>query len=247
VNRAINRGFSSGLLTLALLALVAAVGTVWVSAEIVARDKWPIRWLELNGAFQRVSAERLRASLAPMADDSFFTMNVQGMREAALKIPWVASVRLQKQWPDTVTVHVREYIPLAHWNRGQLISNTGSAFAVPEADGIQGLPWLYGPADRLGQVLKHWSKFNDMLAVAGLEIRQLTLDRRGAWSLVLNNGTTVQLGREAELERLERLMSSWTSLMRGQQEPPRDVDLRYTNGIAVNWPSMEQNMAGNDS
>ena len=71
----------------------------------------------------------------------------------------------------------------------------------------------------------------------GLEITQIALDGRGAWSLVLNNGTRVQLGRDETVERLERLLASWEPLMREQELPPLDVDLRYTNGFAVMWPS----------
>ena len=46
--------------------------TAWVSMGIVAKDRWPIRWLEINGNFQRVSAEQLRAGLIPLISSSFF-------------------------------------------------------------------------------------------------------------------------------------------------------------------------------
>jgi cell division protein FtsQ len=234
-------------LTMLVLFLMAVASFAWVSMGIVARDRWPIRWLEINGNFQRVSAEQLRAGLTPLISSSFFTIDLQDLSAAAGRISWVSEVHAQKRWPDTVVVNVDEYKPFAHWNRGELISSRGEAFSVPEADGIQGLPWLRGPGDQLGQVLDHWTKFNDELAPAGLEIQQMTLDRRGAWSMVLNNGTTVHLGREAAYQRLQRLMGSWDALLEDQGVPPRDVDLRYTNGFAVNWPQESGKRAGNDS
>ena len=231
-----SRGFSHGLLTILLLFMIATAGFGWVSMGIVARDRWPIRWLEINGSFQRVSAEQLRASLTPLIASSFFTIDLQALRDAADRNSWVSAINVQKRWPDTIVVEVEEFIPFAHWNRGQLISSQGVAFSVPEADGIQGLPWLRGPDARLGQVLKNWTKFSDELAPAGLAIQQMTLNQRGAWSMVLNNGTSVHLGRDAAWERLQRLMSSWNALLQDQVAPPRDVDLRYTNGFAVLWP-----------
>ena len=231
-----SRGFSHGLAMILLLFMMAAAGFVWVSMGIVARDRWPIRWLEINGSFQRVSAEQLRASLSPLITSSFFTIDLQALRDAATRNSWVSAVQVQKRWPDTVVVKVEEFVPFAHWNRGQLISSHRDAFSVPDADGIQGLPWLSGPQDQLGQVLKNWIKFNDELVSAGLEIQQMTLDQRGSWSMVLNNGTTVHLGRDAAWKRLQRLMSSWDALLQGQMAPPRDVDLRYSNGFAVLWP-----------
>ena len=78
-------------------------------------------------------------------------------------------------------------------------------------------------------------------------IQRLTLDSRGAWSMLLTNGTTVRLGRTAAYERLQRLMSSWDVLTNQEPSPPTDVDLRYTNGFAVNWPQNTDIQAGNDS
>lgn len=231
------RGFSSGgMLTVSLLFLLATAGVVWVSMGIVTNERWPIRWLEINGSFQRVSAEQLRASLSSRVGSSFFTVNLQELHAAAANSSWVSAVRVQKQWPDIIRVDVQEYVPVAHWNRGQLISSGGQPFSVPEADELQGLPWLEGPEGRLDEVLQAWANFDGMLVPLGLEIRQMSLDRRGAWSLGLNNGTRVQLGRDDTVERLERLLSSWDTLMAGRERPPADVDLRYTNGFAVAWP-----------
>jgi cell division protein FtsQ len=242
-----NRGFASSALVVIVLFLVAAAGIAWVSMGIVANDRWPIRWLELNGAFQRVSAEQLRASMTPLINDSFFTIGLQELRDAAKRNSWVSEVRVQKKWPDTVTVTIEEFVPIAHWNRGELISKKGEAFSVPEADEIQGLPWLQGPPERLGEVLSYWADFSELLVPMGVEINGLKLDRRGAWAMQLSNGTQVQLGRDAARDRLQRLLVSWDSLMRDQAAPPQDVDLRYTNGFAVLWPQHQETAKGTDS
>ena len=68
------------------------------------------------------------------------------------------------------------------------------------------------------------------------QLRDNKLDGRGAWSMLLNNGTRVALGRDSTVERLERLLASWEPLTQEREAPPQDVDLRYTNGFAVLWP-----------
>ena len=78
-------------------------------------------------------------------------------------------------------------------------------------------------SDQLGQVLKNWTLFTDALVSAGLEIQQMTLDQRGAWSVVLNNGTSLHLGRDAVWERLQRLMSSWICVAAGTRSCRRHV------------------------
>jgi cell division protein FtsQ len=247
LRRATSRGFASGPLVVVLLFAAAVAGIAWVSMGIVASDRWPIRWLEINGEFQRVSAEQLRASLTPKIDSSFFTIDLRELDEAASRIPWVSAVRIQKKWPDTVSVAIAEYEPVAHWNRGWLISKSGEAFSVPEADSIQGLPWLQGPDGRLEAVLDAWAEFNDLLMPLGLEVRRVTLNTRGAWSMELDNGTLIHLGRESAIERLDRLLIGWESLISGRANPPQAIDLRYTNGFAVLWPGDLPDSSGAES
>lgn len=238
-----NRGFSSGFFTIVLFFVLASAGAIWVSMGIVANERWPIRWLELKGSFHRVSADQLRSSLSPMVNGSFFTVDMQVLHETAKKNPWVASVSAQKQWPDTVIVLIEEHVPVAHWNSGQLISSRGQVFATNEADEIQGLPWLHGPDEQLEAVLDNWVRFNTMLESANLEIHELVLDQRGSWSLTLDKGTELHLGRHSANDRLERLMRSWTTLLYQHDLPPVRVDLRYTNGFAVHWPKNANDFA----
>ncbi len=239
-----NRGFSSGMLTVLMLFLISVAGVVWVSMGIVAKERWPIRWLELNGPFGRVSAEQLRSSLVPLVHCSFFTADLQKLHDTVTRNAWVAAVSVQKNWPDTVTITIEEHVPVAHWNSGHLISSSGQVFAAAEADEIQGLPWLYGPDEQLDQVLEHWSRFDLMLDPAALEIEQLTLDPRGAWSAQLNKGTRLSLGREDANGRLQRLMDSWETLLLEHELLPVAVDLRYANGFAVQWPKGAADLVG---
>ena len=225
----------AGFVMVLLLLLVALGVSVWVSLGITTRDRWPIRWLEVQGQFDRVSAEQLRASLIPLTDSSFFTLDMDALRETAVRIPWVSAVKVEKRWPDTVVVTIDEYRPVAHWNATELVSVNGERFSVPEAAGLQGLPWLEGPDQHFEELLRQWSEYNQVLSEHGLEVARLKQDKRGAWQMVLGNATEVRIGRDAPAERLQRLLASWPVLMQNQEVPPESIDLRYTNGIAVNW------------
>jgi len=238
------RGIASATVLVLTLFLTMLGVCAWVGMGIITSERWPIRWLEISGDFQRVSAEQLRANLSTEVGASFFTADLQSLKEAATHISWVSDVQVQKRWPDTIRIAVDEYVPVAHWNRGQLVSDAGEPFTVPEADELQGLPWLEGPGERLEEVLQTWVELDELLLPTGLEISRLCLDGRGAWSMVLDNGTQVQLGRDSTVERLQRLLASWDALLRGQASPPLDVDLRYTNGFAVLWPQPAEQKSG---
>ena len=193
-----HRGFGSQALVVTLMFLIALGGIGWVYMGMITRDRWPIRWLEVDGAFEHVSAEQVRSRLAPLVKGSFFTVDLATVRAATGQIAWVSRVDVQKEWPDTIRVSVYEHIPLAHWTDGQLLSAGASVFAVPGSDEMQGLPWLQGPPGSEEQVFEAWQEFNGELSPAGLEIDTIRLDRRGAWYLELTNGTQVEIGRQLE-------------------------------------------------
>jgi cell division protein FtsQ len=233
------RGFSVGVSIIVLLFLMASAGVAWVYTGMIAQERWPIRWLEVDGSFERVSAEQVRARLAPLVTGSFFTVNTKAMRETASEMPWVSGVSAQKSWPDTIHITIREYTPVAHWIDGNLLGARGQQFTVPAADDIQGLPWLEGPQGQLEVVFENWKKFDDQLVLIGQHVDRLTLDPRGSWSARMSGGTEVKLGKGDIYKNLDMLVSTWAGLMQGQEIPPISIDLRYTNGFAVLWP---QNM-----
>ena len=238
-------GFSAGAAVLMLLFLFAAAGVAFVYSGMVAKDRWPIRWLDVDGVFERVNAEQVRAGLAPLVKGSFFTVDTVSMHAIVSKIPWVEQVSVQKVWPDTVKVVIEEHAPVAHWIDGNLLDGDGNPFQVPGADEIQGLPWLESPAGQMELVFENWQKFDDELAAIGQQIERLTLDPRGSWSARLSGGTEVRFGKGDIFKNLDRLVSAWAGLMHGQAIPPVSVDLRYTNGFAVLWPGNVDAVAGN--
>ena len=239
-----NQGFSTGVLLTLLLFVVASGGVVWVYNGMIAQERWPIRWIEIDGPFERVSAEQVRAKLAPLVSGSFFTVNTNAMREIASAMPWVASVSVQKAWPDTVQVTIHEHTPVVHWVDDLLLDANGEPFSVPSANDIQGLPWLESPQSQRELVFQNWKKFDDKLGRIGQQVERLTLDARGSWSARLSGGTEVKFGKGDIFQNLDMLVSTWAGLMQDQPLPPVSIDLRYTNGFAVLWSQNINAVAG---
>lgn len=239
------RGFSASVVVTLVLFLLASGGVAWVYAGMIAQERWPIRWLEVNGPFERVSAEQLRASLSPLVGGSFFTIDTHQLNASARELPWISGVTVNKVWPDTIEVVVNEFTPVVHWVDDYLLDAQGRMFTVPAASDIQGLPWLEGPASQRALVFKNWKKFDDRLVLIGQQVERLSLDARGSWSARLSGGTEVRFGKGDIFGNLDVLISTWAGLMHGRDLPPVSVDLRYTNGFAVLWPQNMDAIAGN--
>ncbi len=84
-------------------------------------------------------------------------------------------------------------------------------------------------------VYERYREFGRVLAQAGLQIRALALTPRRTWQIELVNGPRLVLDRvqsERKLERFVRVVGQGFGRL---GTGARVVDLRYTNGFAVEW------------
>lgn len=230
----------TGAMSVGLIVTISIIGTtlliaIWLTSGLMGASKWPIRWLDVNGPFQRVSTDQLRNALHDEVNGGFFSVNLERVRLAAEELPWISHAQARKHWPDVIEVRVLEHQAVAHWGRGQLINDEGNVFVVPAAEQIQGLPYLSGPQQQVETVVTLWQQISKRLQDLSLEVQDLRLYERGAWELKLNTNTIVRLGRDDVLPRLQRLVLSWESLTQQDANIPVSIDLRYTNGFSVMW------------
>lgn len=219
------------LLAVALIAApVVAVLNGWVGAE-----RWPLSRLRATGQFERVSAEQLREVLAPHARDGYFAVRLDQAQRAVEALPWVESAVVRKQWPDVLEVQVVEHRPFARWGQDRLLSQRGRLFPLPPDLADARLPWLDGPEPRTGEVVELYNHTRALFAPMGHGVQRLGMDARGSWSLVLDNGTEVVVGRHDARARLARFVRVLPQLPGWSAGPLRRADLRYTNGFALEW------------
>ncbi|KRG85713.1 cell division protein FtsQ [Stenotrophomonas daejeonensis] len=218
------------LLAIALVALpVVAVLNGWVGAE-----RWPLTKLRVHGEFKRVPGEELQKALLPYARAGFFAVRLQDAQQAVEQLPWVASAQVRKQWPDVLEVSVVEHRPFARWGEDRLLSEQGQLFAVPRGLEHAPLPQLDGPDGKTAEVVELYNDSRALFAPAGVDVRRLAMDARGSWSLALDNGTEVVVGRNDARSRLARFVRVLPQLTRAQVPIVR-ADLRYTNGFTLSW------------
>ena len=223
---------------LAAIALVALpiVGLVngWFAA-----GRWPFRALDVEAEFERVSAEQLRAAIAPHVTAGFFAVDLARVRRAVESLPWVESAQVRKRWPDRLELRVVEREAAAVWGDDRLVSTAGELFAVPGEVAPDGLPRLAGPEDRARDVLEFWRRARESLAGSGLVAAGAALSHRGSWSLALDNGALVVIGRESPEARLERFVDTLPRLGNPDGAVWVRADLRYANGYALAWRTPE--------
>ena len=215
-------------ITIVVLPVVAVLNG-WVGAE-----RWPLAKLRVHGEFKRVPGEDLRRALLPYARAGYFAVKLQDAQHAVERLPWVESAQVRKQWPDVLEVSIVEHRPFARWGKDRLLSEQGRLFAVPQALEDAPLPELDGPDGQAAEVVELYNASRALFAPVGMDVRELAMDARGSWSLGLDNGVQVIVGRDDARSRLARFARVLPQLTR-TQVPLVRADLRYTNGFALEW------------
>jgi cell division protein FtsQ len=220
-------------LGLLLPALIAGLG--WLGLQALDPERWPIRAVRIEGDLQRVDRERLQGVVAPLATTGLLLVDVDRVRAAVERMPWVERAYVRRLWPDRLLLTVVEQQPVARWADGQLVNGRGELFAVAAGEQPEGLPELLGPDGQAQRLLEQFRLLDSLLARAGQQVARLELDPRRAWRLTLVGGLEVELGRHDIRTRLGRLLGlllGWTPERLASAER---IDLRYANGLAVRW------------
>lgn len=219
------------LLALALVALpVVAAVNGWIGA-----DRWPLTRMRVHGEFERVDPAVLRAVVLPHATRGFFAVRLQDAQQAIEKLPWVERAEVRKRWPDVMEIVVVEHRPFARWGRDRLLSVQGRLFPIPKDMALERLPRLSGPDTQVQEVVALYNESRALFAPLGLQVSGLAMDRRGSWSLLLDNGTEVVVGRADARPRLGRFARMLPQLLASNAQLLERADLRYTNGFALSW------------
>jgi cell division protein FtsQ len=236
--RAMNAS-ASGLVAAVVLALIAS-GVWWVSQ----RPMFTLRTVTVQSMYgmelKHVNKLTLRAGVLGRIKGNFFTANLEQVRTAFESVPWVRKATVRREWPDQLIVEVEEHEALGTWGEdGRLLSVKGEAFTanLAEADEDEDLPELEGPEGSEKEVLARFAELRSWFAPLRLVPEKLSLSSRYAWTVKLDNGMTVALGREPDKftlkARVQRLVNIYPQLARLLPSGISSVDMRYQNGLAL--------------
>jgi len=213
----------------ALLALVA------FAAGVRAVLDQPVRRLVVEGTFQRVTSLQVEEAMAPDLGRGFLSVDLTELREHVRHLDWVDQVNVGRAWPDTLIVRVTEHRAAARWGEAGLLNVRGELFTDHAQHAYPELPNLSGPSGSEHEVARRYLAARGRLAEADLALESLSMDERGAWTLVLGGGQEIRLGRRDIDERLERFFDVVAPVLLSELGRVDYVDLRYTNGFAVGW------------
>lgn len=220
-----------GVVTLLIVILFIWLGTIFIRPETM-----PIRNVRVEGEFRRLATEQLQTTVTNTIKGGFFNVNVEAIQKNLLRNPWVYQVTVRRIWPDSLNVKILEQTAIARWDEQGLINPYAEFFSVGRETIPENLPLFRGPDNSYRLLLEQYLYIKDKLSKHGLNISELILNERRAWSFVLDNGLKVILGRQSDItDKIDRFSIYVASDSKDHLAKMETVDMRYTNGFAVKW------------
>lgn len=221
---------ADALLTCALL--LALYGAAHYALRL---PSFALREVRLTHPVSLVSREQIELLIVREAHGNFFTVDLAALRAAFLKLPWVRNVSMRRAWPGRLEITLEEHVPYARWADIALVNTNGEIFSAAY-DGE--LPVFIGPDDAAKEIAIQYEYFRRALAMIGRKPQQVQVSARRAWQIRLDDGTTLELGRESIEPRLGRFVANYQRTLHPLSRRVDLVDLRYANGFAVRIPEL---------
>lgn len=235
-------------LVLALLAVMALA-----LAALLRHGGFPIQRILLDAELTRTSVATIRANALPRLEGNFFTVDLQAAQDAFEAVPWVRRAEVQRHWPGQLRVLLQEHKAVALWEsvdsrdrrEDRLVGQDGTVFQANPGDvEDENLPVFRGPEGSSSQMWALYRPLADTLAPLGratgggevVSIRLLQLSSKGSWSVDLDTGTRIELGRGTNAEVVARAQSFVRTLPQAVapfRRPVLYADLRHAEGYAL--------------
>jgi len=221
-------------LFLMLLGITVIVG-IYLYIPKYLSNLWQIQVVRVNGEFNKTGQDKIRLVTEAYVDCGFFKLDLKGLQNALLQLPWISQVNISRLWPHTLEISIAEKKAVALWNNTSLLNTDGKVFTPESTSLLKNLPKIYGPEGMGAKVYEQYKKLAVLVKDIGVKIDQMHMDERHAIDVVLDNNLKIELGRNEPISRLKRFVALYDIILGTKVVNAEMVDLRYPNGLAVTW------------
>lgn len=200
----------------------------------------PIASVAIEGDFVYMRKETIANIINSHIKGSFIRESLKQMQEQIKSNPWIDSVTLRRQWPDQLQVRIVEQKPIARWGDSGFVNYRGELIKVDDSQLIQNLPILRGDEINALAVMKQYQVLSQAISAYHINIVELEENELGIWTLYLDNGWKLLAGRTDVVKKVQQVMQMLAENKILRQNEINTIDMRYENGLAIKWKTVEQ-------
>jgi cell division protein FtsQ len=196
--------------------------------------------LEVVGLKSDQEIGQIKQHLYPIVQGNYFTSDLEQIRDKTLEVSWVDRVVISRAWPNGIKVRVMPKHPIARWGTGRLLSDQGDVYTEAVAKNHVNLPLLHGPLDQSKVMMRRYHEINQLFSPVNLRLKELYLTDRRTWFMQFDSGLRIIVDQDQTMSKLQRLSHLAQSDLKVVWSKVAAIDLRYRNGLAVQWKNSVQ-------
>jgi len=234
-----------GLTVIAVLVVVVMGG-----GRVLDSLDQPITKVQVAGALTFIDGKAVAQWVQGQITEGVLRTDLNSLQQQLQARPWVERVSVRRQWPGILHVSLREHVAVAHWNDHALLTTQGQVIEPQQLPVLEDAPLLRGVDSSSVEVLKQFARLQAELVQLSLQLVSVHKSERGAWQLQLlsaealatgetgqNSLIEVALGKQQLDAKITRFKNLYHSVLKAKLKEIERVDLRYTNGVSVQWKS----------
>lgn len=160
---------------------------------------FPIHEVLVTNELHEVRRSDLEETLSGRLRGNFFSVNLEGIRQAVEQLPWVRTAEARRQWPSRIEISIEEHQPVptgatrpGSWEQPRRSLHRGDDRGAAGADSGCSSVRTNWTLDMLG----YYQRAADLIKPLGRVPLALTISPRLAVQMKLDDGMVVELGRE---------------------------------------------------
>ncbi len=230
---------------IAMLLGVLVYFSYYVRDDHIPTSAWPqIKEVKIDGNLNAEDRQELKNIVRARITRGFFHVPMNELEQRLAGLPWVYRAKVRRVWPDTLTIKIYAEVPMARWGNSGLMNTDGELFFPSSIESYNSLPMLFGEQIRAKNLARVFEDSMQQLEPLGLQLQGLFEDQRQSKHLILSNGLILTVGDGGVEKKIARFITAYEQYLSSHLLAVKKVDLRYTNGLAVEWknPQLENSL-----
>ncbi|WP_372830093.1 cell division protein FtsQ/DivIB [Psychrobacter maritimus] len=181
--------------------------------------------------------QALQHVMSQQSVSSFFTSDLQALRDITTSLAWVDQVSVSRDWQRGIVVKALPKQPVANFGTERLVDAKGAVFVPADSRDLtqERFATLQGDMAQAPVIMQQMQQVNDWYAPLGMQVEDIILSPRMTWLIRFDNGQRVIVDNENTAQKLLNLSQLLGNQLSSRRDEIQSVDLRYKNGFTIAW------------
>jgi cell division protein FtsQ len=211
---------------------VVAVFLLIASLVYYGLNNWfQINRIIISGNVPNLNKDYVSRLVRNNLTGTYFTLNIRTIKEEFEKVPWVKSVYVEREFPDTIRVNIEEYEPIVNLGNGRLLSKEKLIFGGDDLDNK--LPVFTINESQIDNALLAYEQIKPFMALHNLQLKSLWYNGVGLTKMKFSNSLEITLCGNSISNSLDTLNKYWNQVPQIESKVTT-VNMCYKNAFAIN-------------